>query len=407
MFRAGIDAQRSLLILTTSNASRSYFTDAFQVLAWPRGWIAHFRYQLQWLTSEFADTLPLPDHATNPSLTLRGKRLIIAYMFQEASRSSTDGSVHRSQVALYPLRYGTILNAFRVGNERSDIAHFYFSLDGFYIRPSNVSTCLKPSDILPANIFVDSIRFPVLETDSNSDESAFYRLVDSMDPKHLVDASEPNAATAYYPVAAFIRGLSRRNHRSTAEAAFVDPVSRQRINPKFEWSGKLPYYELSERHEYLFDFSYYIPKWAASPAAGSTISLTSDEQVFATPNRYSIPAESRYDEHSWLLASGATERNVWRNLVFTTDIQAKSGNSGEVANLSLNFSIVIKPDVARRAVTLLFDVCGDVGLAVGTVALAFIKNPPEAITSAQLILGAIVGYTISIASKVVARFLKP
>src|SRR2546426_12027336 len=124
------DAEARTLVLTSSNASKKYISNAFQTLSWPTGWVAHFRYELQWVEQELRDILPLwQDNSANRRDAVKGLRVLTAYVFQQRNAGRKPPW---DRIALYPLRYGTVVDAYKIGTGDNDVAHLYFKVDHYW-----------------------------------------------------------------------------------------------------------------------------------------------------------------------------------------------------------------------------------------------------------------------------------
>src|SRR6266566_909217 len=145
-----------LVLLASSNATNKYIANALTFLSWPRGWVAHARYQIKWIDDDLSKQLPSRvEVASGNRSPLMGRRVLTAYMYQERI-SATE----TKRLALYPLRYAILRQAYRLGRTSADIAHFYFELEGFYVPP-NGATVLDPLEVLGAKAHVREIDFDV------------------------------------------------------------------------------------------------------------------------------------------------------------------------------------------------------------------------------------------------------
>lgn len=373
------------LYISTSNAARKYFTDALTVLAWPRGWVAHFRYQLLWVQEELAEQLPLRGATIeNP---LKGKRVVACYLFQTRRDAK-----HWERHAIYLLRYRKVVEAYKVGAGKYDIAHFYFAMDGYAVPADSDSAALSPEDFLPPNYHAALGPMIGVPTSAAQDESACQSLIESIRMEHLTlqpDSEKLDLIEQVYPVVPFVRGVKEQ---------------QRTIAPQFDHSDRRAYYELKERHEYVLDCSFHVPSWCAAPAPGSKVSLEYDEKAFVSAAKSQMPMESRYDEYAWLVVPAATETEVRRELTLRTDIRAPDGV--EVTNVDLAIPVKIRPSKFLRARYIATDLLGDVGLAVGTVAftLSRLPNPPLAgEATVALVVGGYAGWLLF---KLVARLWK-
>lgn len=374
-----------VIVLTTSNASKKYFTDAFAVLSWPRKWVVHFRYQVQWIDKELVDLLPRTEGALESSTSsLKDKNVLAAYLFQERALDPDTHKPRWEQLALYPFRYGKLVEAHRIGTGKYDTAHFYFQVGGYH---SPAPGTAAPNIRVRPGIYASVERFEISESNPADDESAAYTLVEGVQPPHV--GYQPNQSDLaekrrYYPVLCHVRDMRRAGNSSKTLA------------PRFERTARGSYYELTEKKEYLFDFSFYLPSWCGAPRGGSKITLEYDHEAFATTAKRMLAVESRYDEQAWLLVPASAERQILRELVFSTDLRVPEGINADAADLDLTIPVVIKQDKVRRFWSAAMGLLAAAGLTIGTVAVALlpaaIQNPQAGFPIGLLAVGMGLGY---------------
>jgi hypothetical protein len=379
-----------VLVLTTSNASKKYFTDAFGVLSWPRGWIVHFRYQVQWIDEELRDLLPQKIGGLQSSAgPLKNIAVLAAYLFQETESDQRTNGVSRKQVALYPLRYGTLVAAYRIGKGRYDAAHFYFRVGGYYLPTAAKAPFVNPNDLVRPGIYAALRQFQIVQSDPADDESAAYTLIEGVQPGHVT--FQPNQSNLterrkYFPVLCFVRDLRRAGRRGGV------------LTPRFESSARGSYYEFTERKEYLFDFSFYVPTWSATPGSGSKVSLEYDDRAFATTAKRTLAVESRYDEQAWLVVPAAADRKILRELAFVSDVTVPKNAEGEAANVALTIPVTIKQDKLLRVGSAILRLLAAAGLTIGTISVALlpsaIQKPQAGLPIGLLAVGIAVGYSL-------------
>lgn len=380
-----------LVFLASSNATNKYLANALAYLSWPRGWVAHARYQMKWLDAGVARDLPPRSEILAGSKSkLVGKRILTGYLFQERMPAES-----WKQIALYPLRYGTIRQAYRVGRTASDVAHFYFELEGFYV-PEESGPYLDPLTVLGANTHVKAIQFAVNASSPLTDESTAQARLEGIASNHLVyhpDPSNPTIAIRCYPFICRIRGLHPARKPAKINAPRFDPATRTSR------------YVVREGQELILDINFYVPSWCTAPLQDSKLILTQDEKAFSTMAHRTLPVASRYDEQAWLIVAAATQRSLLRDVALETDLRVPDGL--EPINLDLTLPVLIKPSRWRRVSSVVLDMVAAAGLALGTGALALSAKPPSWVHAEWLLPAVIVGYALWFVVSLVVRLWKP
>lgn len=124
------------LYLISSSSTREYVRDCLEVLALPDGSVQHFRYRVNHLDPAVAAIIPDKPGSLGPPYI----GMSVVPVFLSVSRSA-DGT-WASGNKYVPLRFGTLLDAFRDGN----IAHFFFQV-GRYIE-YEAGPVSKPSEVI-------------------------------------------------------------------------------------------------------------------------------------------------------------------------------------------------------------------------------------------------------------------
>ena len=373
------------LLLTSSNATKKYFSNAISALCWPRDWVSHVRYQVRLVDDGLIREIPRKDASNGAKSALVGRRVLVAFMFQTRVMNPTTHALDWQQEALYPFRYGKLVEAYRIGSGDHDIVHFYFGVEGCHVPTPDAPLPIEPAKLLKPNIHAAAVPIKASESAPQKDESAAYDLLESVHPEHLTfqpDQADLSHKALYYPVLCRIRDL-----RSVG--------GKYRVRkPKFGARSRTSFYELTERKAYLFDFGFYVPRASGSPSSGSKVALTHDSKTFLTAPKRSLSVESRYDEQAWLVVPGITEGTIYRELTLSTRVKAPQGTNAQPADLSLTLPVTIKQN---RWVRWRYGVGGFIAaaaLALGTLALAFIAKPPYGLSVEALAVAAALGYLV-------------
>jgi len=380
-----------LIFLASSNATSKYLANALAYLSWPRGWVAHARYQMKWLDAGVARDLPARTEVLAGSTSpLVGKKILTGYLYQERTSPKS-----WKQMALYPLRYGTMRHAYRGGRTASDVAHFYFELEGFYV-PQESAAYLDPLKVLGANTHVKMISFGVNASSPITDESTAQARLEGIASDHLVYQPDPSNSTVTiqcYPFVCRIRGLHPARKPAKINA------------PRFDLATRTSQYVIRESQAHILDLSFYVPSWCTAPLQDSKVILTEDEKAFSTMPQRTLPVASRYDEQAWLIVAAPTERSVLREVALETDLKVPNGL--EPINLNLTLPVLINPRRWRRVSSVLLDMVAALGLALGTGALALSAKPPSWVHVEWLLPAIVIGYALWFGVSLVVRLWRP
>ncbi len=374
-----------LLLLTSSNSTKTYFTNALAILCWPRGWVVHVRYQVRWLND------PLKALLTTDGSKLKGRRVLAAYLFQQR----VDEHIWEP-VEFYPLRFGTLVDAHRVGADDGGVAHFYFQLGDFYIPPAAGASGLDLQKRLGSGVHAGLVEFTGHDADSRDDESAARQRLQAINKSHVAyqpDKTKLEVNGEYYPLICHIRQLRTAGKQ------------QKLMQPTYESESRTSTYQLTEGQGFIFDFGFYVPDWCAPPGKDSKVTLSYDEKAFATTPMRTLTVESRYDEQAWLVIPSPTSKSIRRDLVLQTDVRVAADM--DPTNLTLTIPVNINPNVGRRSVAALSDSAGAVGLTVGTVGVALLASLPASAPKELLLVIAIAGYVVWLAITALSHFWTP
>lgn len=326
------------LYLMSSNATKEYIIDILEVLSLPYGSVQHFRYQLRWLDKELRSKLPIKDK--NRSSKLKNRRVVICYLYQEESDSEW------RWIAVYPIRSGILMDAYKTGDKDEDVSHFYFKVDNYisYDRQDFNKTFSKHIKCGKVYALLDTVLNDTYIVNKEDSKSAFHKICNSLDSKHL----KLPGGNEYFPIYCFIDGLKDKKGKLLA--------------PKYDPVAHKSFYELTEGGYYSFEFGTYF----TSRPPQYVLKLLSDEKVLSTPPLYELEASSRYDEESWVIVSRLLERDTWTFFSFKTELPDKVDNR-ESLNIHLKFPTKIKRKILYR----IFDAASDLGFGVGTAAIAY------------------------------------
>jgi len=334
------------LYLMSSNATKEYILDILEVLAMPSGCVQHFRYQLRWLDEELKSKLPVEGQSQTSEL--KNRRVVICYLYQVKTYSRWEW------VAVYPIRLGILMDAYKTGDKDEDVSHFYFKVNNYvsYNGQDFTKTFKECEKWGKFYAFLDTILNNTHIASEKNSKSAFHTICNSLSLEHLKSPE----GKEYFPIYCFGDGLKDKKGEP--------------LVPKYDPLTHKSFYEIAEGGHYSFGFStYFTPKL---PPPQYKIELVSDEKVFSTPDIYELKASSRYDEESWAIVSRLLERDIWTSLFLKTQLPDKVDNK-ESLNINLNFSIRVKRKILYRVI----DVASDICLVIGTGAIALKAALPQ------------------------------
>lgn len=390
------------IYLMSSNASIEYILDILETLAIPFGNVHHFRYQLRWLDENLRDIIPVKRIATGKKLevvknfikkfmksshkngiekTLKNTKVVICYLYQV----KTSGKMKWE--AIYPIRTGILIGAYKTGENDDDIAHFYFKVDK-YIRYDTKKTPSRYKKILQKlaeenwgkkySFFGDSIGEEMVANENES-RSAFHTICESFDQSHF--KSPESKGGKYYPLFCFIDGLTKKG---------------ELVRPKYDKFLYRSYYDLVEGGTYYFEFMTYIPR--SQIISNIIVKLITDSKYFSTPSEYNRVMTSRYNAESFTLISSLLEQTVWSIISFKLDINNSVDNK-----LPLNLPIYFNIKIKRKIIFRIINVISDFGLLAGTGSLAFKATFP---TWSWWWIPTIIGYVLHFIGRLIIRFWK-
>lgn len=324
------------LYLMSSNASEKYATDIIETIASPQGFVHHFRYRMKWLDPDLRKTIKLQNC---PLRDLNSMKVVICYLYQ------SDKEGKREWRHVYPVRLGTLVEAYKSGQDDEDIAHFYFK-SGAYVFYTGQDGNKITKDAL-GNKYGNSFAAfgksldDIFIAQPQDSKTAFRSICTSLVPDHF---QTPEGKRLYH-VFCSVEGVKSKGGKL--------------LTPKYEAASRKSYYELQEGTCYHFQFGLRCPEQTSE----FSFNLTSDEKIFSTPSKYELRVSSPYDEESWLLVSKLLETDTWSSITFLSNIHVTDQIT---LNPMLTFPILIKRKIAYRII----EVCGDIGFGVGTLSLA-------------------------------------
>lgn len=329
------------LYAMSSNASEEYITDALQVLGSPREYVHHFRYALRWVDPELRSIL---SYKAEPiSQKLKDVKVVVCYLYQIQRDNSWEWN------CVYPIRVGKLIEAYKTGDDDSDIAHLYFKVGDYVACENDSKDCdeiIRTALQSKYNRWYASLGNPINSdyiVEEKQSKQAFHKICNCLHPDHL----RLTTGEAFYPVYVFIEGLKRQE---TIE------------NPKYDKYSRTSYYDLKEGARYTLEFSTYFPEQPPK----FTIELASDSHVFVTPAEYKLTVASRYDEEAWPLVSRLLQSSTWSSIVFRSNLDM---TEKKPLNVSFAFPVLITRRMLFRAI----ETGGDICFAFGTFALALSK----------------------------------
>lgn len=338
------------LYLLSSNASKEYILDVLEVLSLPFGMVQHFRYQLKWLDADIKKILPCESEKNKiRELKKQNYELIICYLYQEKLPEQKG-----KWTAVYPIRAGKLVEAYKTGNEDDDIAHFYFKVTNYIDECENIIEQIlcatNPGDYIDKEgvrgktlvFWDDNLSKIAPKKDSYS---AFSKICKSLKQDHFIS---PEGDTKYYPLFCYIEGLKSKKG--------------EYLTPKYDVLSHRAYYEISEGSKYSFNFKTF---FSEKPQEFSVM-IKSDVNLFSTHPKYTFKISSRYTEEDCLLISKFLEKDIYTVVSFETDCNLEGK---EPLNLRIDFSVKIKRNLLFRII----EVTGDIGFGIGTASIALSK----------------------------------
>jgi hypothetical protein len=334
------------LYLMSSNATKEYILDILEVLAMPSGCVQHFRYQLRWLDKELRSKLPVEGQGQTSEL--KNRSVVICYLYQVKTYSGWEW------VAVYPIRLGILIDAYRTGDKDEDVSHFYFKVNNYvsYNGQDFTKTFKECEKWGKFYAFLDTILNDTHIANGKNSKSAFHTICNSLPFEHLKSPK----GNEYFPIYCFVDGLKDKKGEP--------------LVPKYDPLTHKSFYEIAEGGHYSFAFSTSFTP--VLPPPQYKIKLVSDKNVFSTPYIYKLIASSRYDEESWAIVSRLLERDIWTSLSFEIQLPDKVDNK-ESLNIRLIFPIRVKRKILYRVI----DVASDICLVIGTGAIALKAAVPQ------------------------------
>jgi len=389
--------QERVIYLFSSNATQRYLIDTLQSLAFPGGYLQHYRYQLKYVEPRLRSQIPLKSESLEaPKFN---SEIVVCYLYQQLD--AQDG--RWKMKAVYPARRGVLLHCHRTGEHDTDIAHFYFQLNQcFDYRDSHTREGLEGAlqsalgrDYLDKSLYVRSgrqIESPI--SDSSTEETATHSFGFLVKPSHW---ASPDGKTQYFPSILYVHGLVRTQHQRRFPRR---KNLRTPLELSVDESTLKSFYKLQEGNRYVFEVSYYFEQ---APGTNSQMKMNLTEEHFISPSENVVHVSSRYDEESLLvLPRSLTEKETWSTIELTTDIKPPSAFEGEASNFESSFPVLITRRMLWRRVFALADLLSDGSLAVATYSATLFTVKQES----YLLLPAGIGLAVWALLKVPVRLWK-
>jgi len=311
------------IYLLTSNGSEKYMTDALETLALPFGTIQHFRYQIKWIPEAVRDELP-DEKGKKGEKSLKNTEILICYLHQSIKTNEK-----LTWTAIYPLRKANLVYAYKTGDSKIDIAHFYFQVNNYvsYNKCEEIKNFMtkikgKYASQKKFVFWEDPISYIAPEETSIT---AFNKICEELGNEIF---ESPDGKQKHFPIFCRIEGL-------------VDNKDN-RLEPKYNTLIHKSCYEFREVEPYALKFATYFPKEPLK----FPIKILSTGGNFATPEEYEFEVSSRYDEASYLFISRLLNQDTWTRINFQTCAQAsakkKRKQNDNPLNLNINFFVKIK-----------------------------------------------------------------
>lgn len=361
------------IYLMSSNATKEFITDILEVLALPSGIVMHFRYQVRLLDKNLIAQLPIENESRTDKL--KNKRVVICYLYQEKQDSGW------KWIAVYPIRTGILMDAYKTGDKDGDVAHFYFKVDNYISYDGQDFTKIIKEKTNEkwgnAYAFIDTALDEKYIAKKEDSKSAFYKICNSLKFEHF---KSTDGKKCYFPMYCFINGL--KDKMGKILVPIYDPLTHK------------SFYKITEGGYYSFGFGTY---FTLEPPP-YVVKLLSDEKIFSTPSKYELKASSHYDEESYAIVSSLLERDIWTSISFKTELPDKV-NDKEFLNIHFEFPVKVKRKILYR----ILDALSDIGFGVGTGAIALrAAFPPSEMT--WWYLPAISGYALWAIFKIIIKF---
>src|SRR6266571_301787 len=389
--------QETVIYLFSSNATQRYLIDTLQSLAFPSGYVQHYRYQLKYVEPALRSQIPLKSESLE--LPKLNSEIVVCYLYQQLD--AKDG--RWKMKAVYPARRGLLLHCHRTGDQDTDIAHFYFQLsERFDYRANytreNLEGALKTAlgnEYLAKPFYVRSgrrVESPI--SDLSTEESATHSFGFLVKSSHW---ASPDGKTQYFPSILYVHGLVRTQHQ---RKLLRKKNLRTALELSLDESTLKSFYKLQEAIRYVFEISYYFDQ---TPGYDSQMKMNLIQEHFISPSENVIHVSSRYDEESLLvLPRSLTEKETLSTIELTTEINAPSAFEGEASNFGLSFPVLITRRMFWRRVFALADLLSDGSLALATYSATLFTVKQES----YLLLPAGIGLAVWALLKVPVRLWK-
>ena len=353
--------QNHWIYLLSSNYTKEYILDILETMFLPAGSIQYFRYQLRWLDDDLRKLLPKEGEKINR--IFKNKEIIICYLYQVFKEKKSEET---EWIYVYPIRKGILLDAYKSGDDDSDIAYFYFKLDDFILYAGQDYRFIMKEVIgdyynKKYAFFSFSLNQSFF-TKKEYSKSAFYKICEAFNIKHF---TSPDKKRKYFPLFCYMDGIKDSKGNI--------------IKPKYHPLIHKNYYKIKECQYYLFEFNTYLAR--KQKAISIEANLMCNPKIFSSPVDYKkIDISSRYDKGSWIIASSFIDKNIWTTIKFETkpsNHSNKKNRNFEFLNVSTNFLLNIK----RRFWYRFIDILSEIFLVIGSGSIAVkVAAGPEKMT---------------------------
>ncbi|MEO1055156.1 MAG: hypothetical protein AAFX87_31275 [Bacteroidota bacterium] len=351
------------LFLLSSNYKKEYISDIVEILGVPEGFTAHFRYRKKWIEPGLWDDLPLKEnhsksHKGEYLETLSKLKVLVIYLYQQ------NGS---SQHA-YAIRFSSLVDFHKTGNNDDDVAHFYFKTKEYcavkdetkrleLLQKISQSLCLNqgssPNNRMYLAARLKSLPKELVEVSTSTHESSFYQLIGSINSDHFFSIEDQKQ---YYPIFHFIYGFKQ---------ASSDKVQ--------DFNGT---YKLIEGKEYILETSIRFAD-KKLPGTNSLVKVSCYEKMFDNRQELVKPVTTYYDEFAWRLVPTTVVDVKKTTVVVETEIALKKGNlssssesvSESVLNVSTDLPVTIVADKTLKVISTV----SDTSLLVATSTIAYLS----------------------------------
>jgi len=383
--------------LFSSNAQPEYITDVLEVLAAPRHFIHHFRYEERWVQQSLLQRLPDKAHAANNAL--KNKNVVVSYLFQvEIAPRKWEPK------AVYPIRRGKAIDAYKVGG----IFHLHFALEDYYKcnPPSQggasrlqaaVQAALDRGGTSNREYAVLWKPFDIQPAPASEDADAFQTLVNAIPLDHFKTVRVNRPEKSYCAVFYQVYGLYH-----VAKPNLLTRVLRRKrpeqIPLKQDKTFHQAYYSLKESTRYGFLFSTYHTDTNPVLGLDPSVTLDYDAGIFIKPASNHLRISSRYDSEFWPVITRSTTEELATALEFSSTI-GQPAEASKFLQTRLMLPVRISPRFWHRRVWAIVDILGDIGTAGLALGIALNRIDQGASWLLLIILGAV----LAVGAKIIPK----